>query len=290
MKKFSIKQLENFSEVKAHTIRIWEKRYRIFQPDRSKGNIRHYSLNDVKLLLNLVLLIKNGAKISELARTETSAIDQKIKLLTADQARRNKAVSELIICMFSIDVEQLEDILDSCILSWDVDITIRELIIPFLEKVQLLSYKDSSSEAHFAVTAIRRKLILGLERVNPSTWMTKSALLFLGEGEHYDLLLLYMAYILKMKGMRVLYMGTNIPRENLKKILTVKKPDFLYTYIPHKQKFKMQELIPFLDEHLPDTTFVVAGCEKIVSPKESLRNVKFIHYKDVDNSLGLQSI
>jgi DNA-binding transcriptional MerR regulator len=282
MKDFSIRHLENFSDIKAHTIRIWEQRFGIFQPRRSKGNVRHYSLNDVKLLLNVALLLKNGARISELAGTDSASMGNRIKSLTADEARREKVVSQLIICMFSQDIEQFEDILDSCIICWDVDITIRELIIPFLEKVQLLSYHDNSCEAHLAVTAIRKKIILGLERVNPSMVTNKSAILFLPEDEHYDLILLYMAYILKKKGIKVCYLGTNITRDNLELMLKSKKPDYLFTYIPQKQKFKMHTLISFLTNQLPHTRFFVVGSEKKLINDEIRNNVNFIHYGDLE--------
>ena len=282
MKDFSIRHLENFSDIKAHTIRIWEQRFGIFQPRRSKGNVRHYSLKDVRLLLNVALLVKNGAKISELARTDSTSMGNRIKLLTADQARREKVISQLIICMFSQDIEQFEDILDSCIVCWDVDITIKELIIPFLEKVQLLSYNDSSCEAHLAVTAIRRKIILGLERVHPPEITNRSAILFLAEDEHYDLILLYMAYILKKNGIKVCYLGTNISVDNLELMLRSKKPDYLFTYIPQKQKFKKNYIINFLDHELPQTHFFIVGAEKKARSEKGLNKVRFIHYEDVE--------
>ena len=281
MRTFSIRQLENFSGVKAHTIRVWEKRYRIFQPHRSKGNTRYYLLNDVRHLLNIALLIKNGAKISKLAGIDAAAIHQKVKSLTTLDSSRNKLLNQLIVCMVSNDIEQFEDLLDSCILSWDVDITIKELILPFLEKVELLSYRDTSCEAHFAITAIRRKIILGLERVDPSASINKAALLFLSKGEHYDLMLLYMSYILKKNGVRVLYLGTNISEDILQSILLSKKPDLLYTYIPQKQKFKMGDLVHFLNQHLPQTKFFAVGCEKHETRNDNLDNLNFIHYKEI---------
>ncbi len=286
MKKFSIRELENFSQIKAHTLRIWEHRYGVFKPNRSKGNIRYYSLEEVKLLLDIVLLTKNGCRISSLINIDTLTLAQKSNSLSSGEARQNKAVSQLIIAMFSANIEHFEDVLDSSVLCWDVDITINKIIIPFLERVQLLSYNDSSSNVHFVVSAIRKKIILALERVNPTAMVSKSALLFLPEGEHYDLILLYMSYILKCKGLKVLYMGTNISKENLEAVSISKRPDFLYTYIPQKKKFKMHEFFTCLDEQLPCTTFFIAGSENLLHQKEKNRdNVKFIHYKEVINTL-----
>ncbi|MBC7826171.1 MAG: MerR family transcriptional regulator [Chitinophagaceae bacterium] len=285
MKDFSIKHLENFSGIKAHTIRVWEQRFGILQPNRSKSNIRHYSLNDVKLLLNTALLVKNGFKISELAGKDHHSIATKIRQLTADKARREKVVSQLIICMYSHDIEQFDDILDSCFVTWGVDITLQELILPFLEKVKLLSYHDSSCEAHFAITAIRRKIILGLERVHSNIKSNKSALLFLAEGEHYDLMLLFISYILKKNGIKVWYLGTNISKDNLGLILSLKKPDYLFTYIPHKQKFKEHAVIPYINKYLTETNFVVVSCEQKSAKLEIDPHVSFIHYNDVEIAL-----
>ena len=286
VKKFAIRELENFSQIKAHTLRIWEHRYGFFKPARNKGNIRSYGLEEVKLLLDIVLLTKNGYKISHLINDDAQTLAEKSKALSSAEARQNKAVSQLILAMFSSDIEQFEDVLDNCVLCWDVDITIHKIIIPFLEKVQLLSYNDRNSDVHFVVTAIRKKIILALERANPTALTQKSALLFLPEGEHYDLMLLCMAYVLKCNGLRVLYMGTNISKENLETVSISKKPDFLYTYIPPKKKFKMHEFFPCLDEQLPGTTFYVAGCENLLQQNEKNRNnVKFIHYREVLNTV-----
>lgn len=286
MKKFSIKELENFSQIKAHTLRIWEHRYSIFKPDRSKGNIRFYNLEEVKLLLNIVLLTKNGYKISSLKDLGAHALAQKSNALSTTEAMQTKSVNQLIISMFSSDIEQFEDVLDSCILCWDIDTSISKIIIPFLEKVQLLSYNDTSSDTHFVVTAIRKKLILALEKVNPTTTLQKKALLFLPEGEHYDLMLLYINYILKANGLRVLYMGTNISKENLENVSIAKKPDLLYTYIPPRKKFKMHEFFLCLDVQLPNTTFFITGCENLLQQNVNTRNnVKFIHYNEVLNTL-----
>jgi DNA-binding transcriptional MerR regulator len=285
MRNFSIRHLERFSEIKAHTIRIWEQRFGVFQPYRTKTNLRYYSLHDVKLLLDISLLVKNGHRISTLATTDEVSIATKIKSLTSEKARRDKLINQLIVCMFSHDVEQFEDLLDSCVLSWDVDITVKEVVIPFLERVELLSYNDNSSEAHFAVTAIRRKIMLALERVNPSVRTNKSALLFLAEGEHYDLMLLYLSYVFKKGGINVWYLGTNISRDSLEPVLNLKRPDYLVTYIPQKQKFKLNALAPFLDEHLPETDFIAVGCAKDPATHLYPDKPRYVHYKDLEMML-----
>lgn len=282
IKRFSIKHLERFSGIKAHTIRIWEQRYGILEPQRTKSNIRHYSLADVELLLDISVLIKHGAKISDLAGRSNVALSHRINGLIEDQAQRCKAINRLIVCMYSGDIEQFEDILDNCIRTWDVDRTIQQIILPFLDRVQLLSYSDNSCETHFAVAAVRRKIIFGLERVVPETVVNKYALLFLGEDEHYDLVLLYLSYMLKKNGIKVLYLGTNISNDNVELISHAKRPDYLFTYTPKRQKFTMHSLVPFLQKNLPEATLFVVGCEKNLTANTVSDNVKFIHYQEVD--------
>ena len=187
--------------------------------------------------------------------------------------------------MLSTDVDEFEAVLDSCVHSWGIDSTIEHIIIPFLEKVKILSYNDSSSEVHFAVTAIRKKIITGIEKAGPLAAMQKSALLFLPEGEHYDLILLYMTYVIKVYGLKVLYMGTNISNENVATIVNAKKPDFLFTYIPPKLKFKVNELVVCLDKQLLQTKLFVAGCGTLLHEKENSSTVQYIHYREVVNAL-----
>ena len=55
---FTIKDLENISGIKAHTIRIWEQRYEFLKPNRTDTNIRTYTNQDLKRVLNIALLNK----------------------------------------------------------------------------------------------------------------------------------------------------------------------------------------------------------------------------------------
>ncbi len=128
MKNFTIRELENFSQVKAHTIRIWEQRYSVFNPNRSEGNFRRYNLEEVKLLLDIALLIKNGFKISGLVKMSGAKLEQKIDDLYTEEAMQSRAINDLIVNMFSSGIEEFEDVLDSCVHLWDVDITIQKII------------------------------------------------------------------------------------------------------------------------------------------------------------------
>ncbi len=285
MKSFSIKDLERLSGIKAHTIRIWEIRYRLFTPQRTNGNTRLYGFNDLQRLLTITLLLSKGKRISDLAGLTLHEIENITHSLTAEEDRMRMAVHHLILYKYSSDIDKFEDILDGCVLYWGIDATIEKIILPFLEKVRLLSYNDKSCETHFAVTAVRRKIILGIEKAKASSFNQQSALLFLAEGEHYDLMLLYMAYQLKQMGVRVLYLGTNVPSESLKQMIAVKKPDFLFTYIPQRQKPKLDELVSFLTHELPETILFIGTSER-GQEQQGMANVKFLSVQETVAALS----
>ena len=71
---YSIKELEKLSGIKAHTIRIWEKRYQLLSPERTDTNIRFYSDDDLKKILNVSLLNGHGFKISKIAQFDDDQI------------------------------------------------------------------------------------------------------------------------------------------------------------------------------------------------------------------------
>lgn len=286
MKHFSIRDLESFSGIRAHTIRVWEKRYGLFNPQRNEGNIRRYLLEDVKLLLTLTLLQKKGSKISRLALMAPDVLFSLAKTLTHDESRLELAQTQLIEFMYATDIEAFEFVLDNCLLSWGIDKTIQKVMVPFMEKVQLFSYNDSSSEVHFIVTALRKKLILGIEKTNPLATDQKLGLLFLPQGEHFDLVLLYITYALKQKGLRVLYMGTNISEQNAKAMFLSKKPDYLFTYIPQKQKFKFPQLAAYLQQTNSHTPFYVAVCDEDLPVHNKHNKVQFVYFKNVADFLN----
>jgi MerR family transcriptional regulator, light-induced transcriptional regulator len=243
MKQFSINTLERLTGIKAHTIRIWEKRHQLFDPVRTQTNIRVYSLGDLRKLLNISLLVKNGARISALVRLDESEILKQLQGLK-EELQMELAINQLLLSMYTSDVETMEDTLNSYVQCWGIDVTISSVIIPFMKKVELLCYYNNSAEVHFAVTAIRQKLILGIETTGHPQSTSCSAILFLPKGEHFDLILLYMAYLLKKNGVKVLYLGTNVSEPSLVKVALDKKPDLFYTYKFPRQKMNRQFFMP----------------------------------------------
>lgn len=257
MKQFSIRELERFSGVRAHTIRMWESRYNFLNPDRTESNIRWYTPAEAERLLEVALLTQAGYRISEVVHLEGTALQEALGSLKRTAQRQRRTVHQLILHMYAGEIEAFEELLDDSALSFGIDQTISSIIVPFMEKVQLLSYIDGSCEVHFVVTALRKKIIFGIESI-ATTAKSRTALLYLPKGEHFDLVLLYMTYLLKREGVKTLYLGTNVREEFLKPLLLTRKPDYLYTYLSSKKSLSYRALAGFLEEHLPGMLLLVA--------------------------------
>lgn len=262
MKSFSIKELEVLCGIKAHTIRIWELRYDVFQPERTNGNVRRYSIDELSKLSKLALLSNSGYKASHICKMTHDELQSVAGQLKLDHERMQRAVGELVIYMHKMDIRGFETQLDDCFLSWPAATVIDEIIFPFLSKVGLLCKGRQLSEEHLVVTAIRKKLLWSIERLDTHRPNAKTILLFLSNEKQLDLLLLYLHYHLKQDGWEVIYLGVNITLSNLEELLSLKQPDFLLTYLPQKHPISLDELSPRMKKLAPEAKLLVVDTGK----------------------------
>jgi len=262
MNAFSIKDLENLSGIKAHTIRIWEQRYSFLKPQRSKSNIRFYGNEELKTVLNIALLNKYGFKISHIDKMSPSEVREKIISLSYAEAYQERFINELLQHMVELDVENFEEALNIYIRSKGIDKTISQLIFPFLEKIGILWLTNHMNVAqeHLVTNVIRQKLIVGIEGITLYTQVTKTVLLFLPEGEHHELGLLYLYYLLKSRNMQVLYLGANVPLKDLEFVAHLKQPHFIFTHITSiPGRFSFEKFILQLHQRIPAIPVIVSG-------------------------------
>jgi DNA-binding transcriptional MerR regulator len=233
MNAFTIRDLEKLSGVKAHTIRIWEQRYSFLRPQRTSTNIRYYSNEELKTILNIALLNKYGFKISHIDRMDKDEIRAKILSLNDSQAQLERIVHEMIARMIDLDIEGFEELIDQHISTRGIEKAITQLIFPFLEKVGILWQTEhiNPAQEHLVSNLIRQKLIAGIESCVTRVSMDKTFVLFLPEGEFHELGLLYMYYLLKSRGARCIYLGANVPLKDVAFLVNVKKPDVLYVHL-----------------------------------------------------------
>lgn len=259
MDAFTIKDLENLSGIKAHTIRIWEQRYTFIKPQRTETNIRYYSGIELKRILNIALLSKYGYKISHINRMSDEDIKKSIYLLGDTRAQQDRIVNDLIQSTVSVDMDKFENILDSFILARGIDKTIIQIIFPFLERIGILWMTNhiSPGEEHLISNIIRQKLIVGIEGVTSHFSSNKTVVLFLPEGEFHELGLLFVSYLLKRNGVKILYMGADVPLKDMLEICHKKNPDYLYSHVTCD--FKLERYFSGLQAGFPELKLAISG-------------------------------
>ena len=262
MNAFTIKDLENLSGIKAHTIRVWEQRYSFIKPRRTETNIRYYSNDELKTILNIALLNKYGYKISHIDKMPAEEIRAKIVSLSNAQAQQERIVNDLIQYMVDLDIDGFESVLDNHIKNRGIDKTITQVIFPYMERIGILWLTNhiNPAQEHLVTNIIRQKLIVGIEGVHSHVQVDQTVLLFLPEGEHHELGLLYMYYLLKNRGINTLYLGANVPVKDVEFVAKLKKPDYLYTHLTSVAgNFNFEKFLQQVQAKLPGFPVVVSG-------------------------------
>jgi DNA-binding transcriptional MerR regulator len=262
MNAFTIKDLENLSGIKAHTIRIWEQRYNFLKPQRTGTNIRYYSNEELKTVLNIALLNKFGYKISHINKMSRAEVSEKILALAQSQAQQERIINEMINFMVDLDIDKFEELIDAHILSKGIDKTITQVIFPFLERIGILWITNhiNPAQEHLVTNIIRQKIIVGIESAYAHAPGSMSVLLFLPEGEFHELGLLYMYYLLKVKGLRILYLGANVPLKDVEFVADIKKPDYLYTHLTSvAANFNFDKFLTLVQTRLQNFQLIISG-------------------------------
>lgn len=188
--------------------------------------------------------------------------------------------------MFSIDNDAFENHLNRYFARFGVDVTLQEIIIPFQDKIKCLSRENNFNEVLIALNAIKRKIIYCIESAVANIKFDKTALLFLPENEHDDLILLYICYVLKMRGYKTLYLGSNIPEQNIIIILKQRKHDHLFTYVKKGDNLNMPALLSYIQEEHPEQKInVVCGNPMDLDITKNAAVVNFIHYLHFNDNL-----
>jgi len=259
MNAFTIKDLENLSGIKAHTIRIWEQRYSFLKPQRSNTNIRYYCNDELKTVLNIALLNKYGFKISHIDKMSHKELEEKIISLSQVEAHQERMINEMLHHMIDLNMQEFEEVIDRYIMQKGIDKAITYLVFPFLEKIGILWMTNhiQVAQEHLVSNVIRQKLIMGIESAIPHFALAKTVMLFLPEGEHHELGLLYLYYHLKTRGVRILYLGANVPLKDLEYVAGFKKPDYLFTHLTCiPGRFNFEKFLTQVSERIPIPTII----------------------------------
>ncbi len=254
--------MEQLSGIKAHTIRMWEKRYKLISPNRTQTNIRYYTDDDLRFLLNVGLLNRNGIKISKIAKMTEEEISEKVAAISEVNPEHGTQLDALTISMIEMDQYKFNRIVSTNIKQLGLEKTMIDVINPFLSKLTVLWLTGSINpvQVHFITYLIRQKIIVAIDKIPVKPLNDrKKFLLYLPEGEIQELILLFAHYLLRMRDNIVIYLGQNIPLEELNALKKIHQPHYIYTILSPSLKEPVQGYINRLSEIFPDTHILLSG-------------------------------
>jgi DNA-binding transcriptional MerR regulator len=280
--KFSIKDLENLSGVKAHTIRIWEKRYDLLAPERTDTNIRTYDIKSLQKLLNITLLYKNGYKISKIAKIPEDQIHILVREIATEKNVHNQALNSFKLSMLNFDYSLFYNTYNKLLAEKSFREIFYDTFIPLLNELGVLWHTQTINPAHehFISSLVKQKIILNTERIQSleKSNKTKTFVLYLPENEIHEIGLLYLNYELQLKGYHTIYLGQTIPIDSLTNIHSFfPELHFIsyFTVTPPEDKVEdyleeFDEKIGFEDHHL----WLLGYQAKYVKNKKNFKNLK----------------
>ncbi len=265
MARYSIKDLEKLSGIKAHTLRMWEKRYGLIIPSRTSTNIRYYNDEDLKRLLNISMLNRKGFKISSIAKMDDQELSEKIITVSQETRDHDSLVENLIIAMVEIDEHKFEKILSRTIMQHGFEETIMKVIYPFFEKIGILWQTGAINPAqeHFVSNLIRQKLLVAIDAImEPELEHPARFVAFLPENELHELGLLFFTYLIRKKGHKVIYLGQSVPIQDIVEVHKVKPCDYAVTYLmAAMEDDEVRELLRQLSDIFSNRKVFVSGIQ-----------------------------
>jgi MerR family transcriptional regulator, light-induced transcriptional regulator len=276
---YNIRELENLSGIKAHTIRIWEKRFGLITPQRTSTNIRTYSDAELKKLLNISLLNRNGIKISAIAKYSDSELIEKISEINRENASPENQSDALSMAMIDYNEYMFEQVLAKSVIRLGFEETIVKVVYPFLVKIGLMwqTGKIIPAQEHFTTNLIRQKLISAIDNiVAPDPITTKKFVFFLPEGEFHEIGLLFYCYLVKKRGHSVIYLGQSMPLNDVFDVADSKGMDYLVTTMPSKiSNVRAEDYLNMIADRINEKTLFISGAG-INLPETLSGNIRLI--------------
>src|SRR5665648_485037 len=278
MMQYSIKDLEYLSGIKAHTIRIWEKRYQLLDPIRTDTNIRSYSDEDVRRILNVALLVKNGYKISTVASFDEAKLQAEVLRTTRNSINPEKNIDQLLLQTVNLDPFRFEQLLNEIISERGFSKTMQQVIFPLFERIGVLWQTGSifAAHEHFVSNLVRNCIISETSKFK-SMESAKTVLFFLHENEWHELGLLYSNFLAAQAGLRSVYLGQNLPFGDLANLLINSKFDFVCTsFIQAIEKPELEQYLANLSLVFNKNKILIAGRQIVIHKPKLPSNVVLI--------------
>ena len=292
MASYSIKDIEKISGIKAHTLRMWEKRYKLLEPKRTETNIRYYDDDDLRKILNVALLNRNGFRISQIACLGEEELNKKINTLSNNVTNNDTEIDKLVVSMMEMDEKKFEKVLNTAVMQFGFEDTIMFTLYPFFEKIGILWQTGTINPAqeHFISNLVRQKIIVAIDGVVERTDRNrKHFLLFLPEGELHELGLLFYYYLLKKRGHKITYLGQSVPLGDLKNAGKFLSPDFILT--SNYSSLCGQKLRSYLEnlaDYFPEQEILFSSVDPEISDLEKRKNL--LQLKDAHHFIEILDV
>jgi len=281
---YSIRDLEQLSGIRAHTIRIWEQRYGILQAARTDTGIRYYTEAELKYLMRLALLNRKGHKISKLAAMPAHQVNDMVEALVQAPTEYQVQMEGLILAAISFDEERFDKILNTSILQIGFERTVLEVIFPFLEKLGIMWVSGAvmAAQEHFVSHLLRQKLMVAIDgQTSRGNADPRTIVLFLPNGEWHELSLLFLYYLLKLHGHRVIYLGASVPMQDVMQVGESLHPHAFYTIITTGPTgFEVADYLNTLAGKFPEARIFASGARLQQYVKGLHPNIFVLHSFD----------
>lgn len=272
MAKYSIRDLEKLSGIKAHTIRIWEQRYNIIEPKRTATNIRFYTDDDLQYILNVAFLNRNGQRISKISKMSRVEISIKVTSISQESLENNNQQQALTIAMIELSEEKFEQTINQSIGKEGFIKTVSGLIVPFLEKLSLLWLTGSIGNLHeqFINNLIRQKIAVytnSLPIPDPDVASQKPrVLLFEPTGDDQEVMLSIINFLFRSKGCKTMYLGRGISLKDITLAESIFEPNCFLTILSDSSpKNNPQDFLNKLCKQFPEIQVLVTSKSGIKS-------------------------
>lgn len=238
---YSIAQAERLTGIKAHTLRIWERRYDFLSPERTETNIRYFTDDQLRKLINVSILVNNNFRISKIAEMSDERIHEIVnEILSTEDPEKEEIIKSLVLSMIDLDEDVFNNIFNRLILRNGLLHTVTQIIYPFLAQVGVLwgTNKVLPAQEHFTSNLIRQKIISATESLPSAPANAPSIVFFLLEDESHEIGLLLGSFVAKDMGWKTYYLGQNVPSDNMEAVIQRIKPDLLTTMfiLPRNKK------------------------------------------------------
>jgi len=278
---YSIKDLENLSGIKAHTLRIWEQRYRILNPNRTETNIRTYSDEELKRVLNIALLQdKGGFKISAIANMSEAEMATHILHLSESQFDFPEQIQALTLAMLDLDEAKFQLLTKNMIQANGFESYMLDVIYPFMRRLGTLWLSGSVGPAqeHFISHLIRQKLIASIDAQDLSLKPdAKKFLLYLPEGELHEIGLLFANYVFRARKHSVVYLGQSLPYDELLLAYEIHEPDYIFSVFTSEPNAELMDAyLARMAEDMPKSKIMLTGYQVLQPERKIPANITLL--------------